>query len=46
MPYFDHNSTTPLADCAREAWLRVQAENWHNPSSPTRAGGNPEGSSS
>jgi Cysteine sulfinate desulfinase/cysteine desulfurase and related enzymes len=38
MPYFDHNSTTPLADCAREAWLRVQAENWHNPSSPTRAG--------
>lgn len=38
MPYFDHNSTTPLADTAREAWLRVQAENWHNPSSPTRAG--------
>lgn len=38
MPYFDHNATTPLADCAREAWLRVQAENWHNPSSPTRAG--------
>ncbi len=38
MPYFDHNSTTPLADCAREAWLRVQGENWHNASSPTRAG--------
>jgi len=38
MPYFDHNSTTPLADQARETWLRVQAENWHNPSSPTRAG--------
>jgi cysteine desulfurase len=38
VPCFDHNSTTPLADCAREAWLRVQAENWHNPSSPTRAG--------
>ena len=38
MPYFDHNSTTPLADCAREAWLRVQAEHWHNPSSPTRGG--------
>jgi cysteine desulfurase len=38
MPYFDHNATTPLADCAREAWLRIQAENWHNPSSPTRAG--------
>ncbi len=37
MPYFDHNATTPLADAAREAWLRVQAENWHNPSSPTRA---------
>ncbi len=37
MPYFDYNSTTPLADSAREAWLRVQAENWHNPSSPTRA---------
>ena len=37
MPYFDHNSTTPLAETAREAWLRVQAENWHNPSSPTRA---------
>lgn len=38
MPYFDHNATTPLADSAREAWLRVQAENWHNPSSPTRPG--------
>lgn len=37
MPYFDFNATSPLADCAREAWLRVQAENWHNPSSPTRA---------
>lgn len=37
MPYFDHNATTPLADCAREAWLRVQAEHWQNPSSPTRA---------
>lgn len=36
MHYFDHNSTTPLADTAREVWLRVQAENWHNPSSPTR----------
>lgn len=38
MPYFDHNSTTPLSESAREVWLRVQAENWHNPSSPTRAG--------
>ena len=37
MPYFDHNATTPLADCAREAWLRIQTDNWHNPSSPTRA---------
>ncbi|MCU0791340.1 MAG: aminotransferase class V-fold PLP-dependent enzyme [Opitutaceae bacterium] len=37
MPYFDHNATTPLADCARDIWLKVQAENWHNPSSPTRA---------
>ena len=37
MPYFDFNATTPLVDCARDAWLRVQAENWHNPSSPTRA---------
>lgn len=37
MPYFDHNATTPLADGAREAWLKIQAENWHNPSSPTRA---------
>ncbi len=37
MPYFDHNATAPLADCARDAWLRVQNENWHNPSSPTRA---------
>ena len=37
MPYFDHNATTPLASAAREAWLRVQEENWHNPSSPTRA---------
>jgi cysteine desulfurase len=36
--YFDHNSTTSLSDSAREIWLRVQAENWHNPSSPTRAG--------
>jgi cysteine desulfurase len=37
VPYFDHNATTSLAECAREAWLRVQSENWHNPSSPTRA---------
>ena len=37
VPYFDHNATTPLADAASEAWLKIQAENWHNPSSPTRA---------
>lgn len=37
VPYFDHNATTPLSDVAREAWLKIQAENWHNPSSPTRA---------
>ena len=37
VPYFDHNATAPLAEVAREAWLKVQAENWHNPSSPTRA---------
>jgi len=37
MPYFDHNSTMPLAVCAGEAWLRAQAECWQNPSSPTRA---------
>jgi len=38
MPYFDHNATTPLAPVAREAWLRVTDEGWHNPSSPYRAG--------
>ncbi|MFH1497817.1 MAG: aminotransferase class V-fold PLP-dependent enzyme [Verrucomicrobiota bacterium] len=38
MPYFDHNATSPLAAVAREAWLRVNDEFWHNPSSPTRAG--------
>ncbi len=37
MPYFDHNATTPLAPAAREAWLRVTDEGWHNPSSPYRA---------
>lgn len=38
MPYFDHNATSPLAPAAREAWLRINEEFWHNPSSPTRAG--------
>ncbi len=37
MPYFDHNATTPLAPAAREAWLKVADELWHNPSSPYRA---------
>ncbi|MBK9989609.1 MAG: aminotransferase class V-fold PLP-dependent enzyme [Verrucomicrobia bacterium] len=38
MPYFDHNATTPLAPVAREAWLQVSAETWHNPASPYRDG--------
>jgi cysteine desulfurase len=38
MPYFDHNATTPLAPVARETWLRLADEAWHNPSSPTRDG--------
>lgn len=38
MPYFDHNATSPLTAIAREAWLEAQAEAWHNPSSPHRAG--------
>ncbi len=24
MPYFDHNATSPLRDCARDEWLRVE----------------------
>ena len=32
MSYFDHNATTPLCAPAREAWLRVQQEHWHNAS--------------
>ncbi|MFA5057459.1 MAG: aminotransferase class V-fold PLP-dependent enzyme, partial [Opitutaceae bacterium] len=36
MPYFDHNATTPLSSCAREAWLRAANEAWQNPSSPYR----------
>ena len=36
MPYFDHNATTPIAPCAREAWLRASEESWQNPSSPYR----------
>ncbi len=38
MPYFDHNATTPLAPVARDTWLRLTDEAWHNPSSPTREG--------
>ena len=36
MPYFDHNATTPLSPCARDAWLLASAESWQNPSSPYR----------
>lgn len=36
MPYFDHNATTPLAQVARDTWLRAQDEAWQNPSSPYR----------
>jgi cysteine desulfurase len=32
MPYFDHNATSPLRDCARAAWLGASAEAWANPS--------------
>ncbi len=38
MPYFDHNATASLAPIARETWLRLSDEAWHNPSSPTRGG--------
>lgn len=37
MSYFDHNATTPLSPAAREAWLRMSEEHWHNPSSLYRA---------
>ncbi len=33
VPYFDHNATTPLSSCARDAWLRASEESWQNPSS-------------
>ncbi len=36
MPYFDHNATAPLNTVARDTWLRLSDEAWHNPSSPTR----------
>ncbi len=38
MPYFDHNATAPLSPVARDTWLRLSTEAWHNPSSPTRDG--------
>ncbi len=38
MLYFDHNSTTPLSEEARLAWLEVSESYWLNPSSPYRAG--------
>lgn len=31
--YFDANATTPLSPEAKEAWLRVSKNHWHNPSS-------------
>ena len=34
--YFDHNSTTPLSDAGREAWLEASDDHWLNPSSPYR----------
>ena len=37
MRYFDYNATTPLSDCARDAWTDAQASHWLNPSSPYRA---------
>jgi cysteine desulfurase len=36
VPYFDHNATTPLSSCARDAWLHASDESWQNPSSPYR----------
>jgi cysteine desulfurase len=36
MFYFDHNATTPLFTCARQAWLVAQEQAWMNPSSPYR----------
>jgi len=37
--YFDHNATTPMSAAAREAWLKVETEHWHNPSSLYREAG-------
>ncbi|MDF1815791.1 MAG: aminotransferase class V-fold PLP-dependent enzyme [Verrucomicrobiales bacterium] len=37
--YFDHNSTTPLCEAAREAWLLMADEHWENPSSLYREAG-------
>jgi cysteine desulfurase len=37
--YFDFNATTPLAQAAREAWLRAADLHWHNPSSLYREAG-------
>ncbi len=37
--YFDHNATTAMSDAARDAWLKVETEHWHNPSSLYREAG-------
>lgn len=37
MRYFDHNATHPVTPAAREAYLHVVDEFWHNPSAAYRA---------
>lgn len=37
--YFDHNATTPMSERAREVWLKLSEEHWHNPSSLYREAG-------
>lgn len=36
MAYFDNNATTPPTEAALAAFASAQAEDWRNPSSPTR----------
>lgn len=38
MIYLDHNATSPLRPCAREAWLTAQSQSWGNPASTHRVG--------
>lgn len=35
--YFDHNSTTPLCEAAKAAWISASEAHWLNPSSPYRS---------